>query len=851
VLALLAAWFLVRLLDGARRTAPYAGEGKIPGRVWLTGGLAVVVTVATLIYAYGFTSIYTRPHTRIAASEWIYDNVPQGSIVANETGWDDGLPLSRPDRPYPYPDYFIGQMPLIGVDPATVPADQLATLKAETSLDITGEDTREKWYGRPDPSGYTYPGVLDKLDTIEYYFISSNRQYDSLTRLPMRFPAVVNFYDALFSGELGFERVAEFTSYPHFLGIPLPDQGAEEAWHVYDHNRVQIWRKTDAYSRENAERLILGDVDFDNIVQLWPKDAAGWKGNLKFSRAEREIYSDGGTWSRIFDRDGWQNKAPLVAWVLALQLFGLIALPYLRAVAGGLPARGYFFAKALGLLMATWVVWMIASARWLPFTTPVIALSVLLVALGGLFLVWREAGYNLRAIPGSVRGWWMKDLRLLLLAEAVFWGFFVLVLAVRFANPDLWHQDLGGEKPMDFAYLNAVIKSNFFPPMDPWFAGGYINYYYYGFIIVAVLTKFTGVIPTVAYNLVIPTLFSMMATGVFGVALALQVPLKVTDEGRMVNFTRPMLGIALAAALFVGVLGNLGEWKVLLDNLSNLSTMQFSSGIPGLEKTVKSIDGLVRGMILNGQAMPGRMEWPYWNPTRTIPETINEFPWFTFLYADLHAHMMALPYTVLAIGLALAFLRATPREGFISEAVRLGLMGLVLGALWPINTWDFPTYALVAFAGLGLREWRRDGKITVRGFLSVAWRWALLVVLARLLFQPFHAAYGSAYTSVERWQGTRTTLPDFFIVHGLFLLAIAFALFHDFAFGKGHNGVVRLARPGAHAAAALPDAAGLLPRPATAAVADGVVLRRARAGADLRRGAGRAEGGHRADEHRL
>src|SRR6201999_4369824 len=125
-----------------------------------------------------------------------------------------------------------------------------------------------------------------------------------------------------------------------------------------------------------------------------------------------------------------------------------------------------------------------------------------------------------------------------------------------------------------------------------------------------------------------------------------------------------------------GVLGNLGEVKVLSDNLYQLSDLNFTSGIPGLEKTVKSLDGLVRGMILKGQAMPGRMEWPYWNPTRVITSNsvppITEFPWFTFLYADLHAHMMALPFTVLAIGLALAFLRAPKRDTWLAEILRLG-----------------------------------------------------------------------------------------------------------------------------------------------------------------------------------
>ena len=53
----------------------------------------------------------------------------------------------------------------------------------------------------------------------------------------------------------------------------------------------------------------------------------------------------------------------------------------------------------------------------------------------------------------------------------------------------------------------------------------------------------------------------------------------------------------------------------------------------------------------------GLGDW-YWNPSRVIPplggNEITEFPLFTFIYSDLHAHMIAIPLALLAVSWALA-----------------------------------------------------------------------------------------------------------------------------------------------------------------------------------------------------
>ena len=187
-----------------------------------------------------------------------------------------------------------------------------------------------------------------------------------------------------------------------------------------------------------------------------------------------------------------------------------------------------------------------------------------------------------------------------MVAETLFWALFTVAVLTRWANPDLWHQYRGGEKPMDFAYLNAVLKSTHFPPFDPWFAGGQMNYYYFGFVLIAVLVKATSIVPSIAYNLAVPTLLAFLGTAAFGATLAL-FPGSGRRRGRWLG--RPTL-VALLGALFVAVLGNLGELRVIYDSL---------------HRTIP-------------------IEWWYSNQTRVIhhPDTesgpINELPFFTYLF---------------------------------------------------------------------------------------------------------------------------------------------------------------------------------------------------------------------------
>ncbi len=817
-LALLAAYLLVRVWDGAAKRRASAGwgaaeAGAVPaGRLAglagaltrrvaprdLAAALLVAVVGGTLLYALAFTSIYTRPHSRVEASRWIYENVPKGSVLANEH-WDDGLPL-RVDGKDGFGGWYKG-----------------------VEIPNYNEDTPEK-----------LNLLVERLTEADYVILSSNRLYDSIPRLPMRYPMTTRYYRLLFAEQLGFAKVAEFTSYPQLLGISLPDQSAEEAFSVYDHPKVTIFKKTEAFAPQTVARLLGEGIDWDSIIRVPAVQAPQVREGLNLPTGEREVYAGEGTWSQLFDRDGWANRWPLLAWGLALTALGLLATPLAFVGLGRLADRGFAFAKALGMLLVGWGAWLLASGRVVTFGPAALALPITALAVASGLIVWRRWG--------EVTTFWRRSWRLVVVEEGLFWALFLAFVLVRAGNPDLWHPWMGGEKPMDFAFLNAVVKTAYFPPYDPWWAGGYVNYYYFGFVLVAVLVKLTGIVPQVAYNLAVPTFFALTATGGFAAALNLA----VGRQNRLARADRPhaspagevrrLLPVGLAGAAFVAVLGNLGELRLLLKGMQDVSKVNFETTIPGLLGLAKALDG-ARAVLWQGQNLPFRPEWWYWNASRLIPHPpteagpINEFPYFTFLFGDLHAHMMALPYTLLALAFAINFVRSgaggpkaagasTPADpGRFSLVARLGgkaagllrlqrlvpaecgrevatllLPALVVGALWPLNTWDFPTYAVLMGAALACREYQRRGRVDLGGVWALAWRWGLVLILGWGLFLPFHRSYASAYGSVEPWRGSRTPLDAYLTIHGFFLFLIASYLWVELRHGCGHNGTVRLLR---------------------------------------------------------
>ncbi len=706
-----------------------------------------------------------------------------GSKQATETSWDDALPVSLDG--YDAYDYSMG---------------------------IYRSDLNFEMYWDDDAAKLTrFQSILDQTD---YIFISSNRQWGTTVRIPERYPLTTLYYrdlmgcppnkdvtwcysvaePGMFQGNLGFELVKTVASEPRIAGLTFNSQFAEEAFSVYDHPKVLIFRKTSAYNSD-VTRTILGSVDLSKVIHLTPRKAASFSGTMMLPTDRLAEQQAGGTWSELFHADALFNTQPGVGaalWYVVIMLLGWVMWPFTRLALRGLPDRGYPFARLVAMLTLAYLVWLAGSAG--------IAFSALTITL--IFLVL--LGVN-AAIAYVQREILLKELRerwrYYLLVEGVMLGLFLLFLGVRLGNPDLWHPYKGGEKPMDFSYFNAVLKSTTFPPYDPWFAGGYINYYYFGFVLVGVPVKWLGIVPAIAYNLILPTLFGLLGLGGFSVGWNLleSTRLRKMSDGQEVNSPyrsfRALFGsigawTGLAAVAALQILGNWGTVRMIWHGIQRLATMDVPFEQANLgQHLLWTVQGFFK--LLAGAQLPYPPGDWYWIPSRVYPgEPITEFPAFSFLYADPHAHLMALPITLLALGWALSVLLGKwgwKGWGHILASFFVG--GLAIGALWPTNTWDWPTYlaiGCVAVAYTALRygnacclPWEKFpwGDQLMR---HVWWRKIILAVagvgalgiLSVVMFLPYRQWYGSGYNALDIWSGDHSPFWSYMTHWGGFLFFI-------------------------------------------------------------------------------
>ena len=456
-------------------------------------------------------------------------------------------------------------------------------------------------------------------------------------------------------------------------------------------------------------------------------------------------------------------------WYLVIFCLGWLTFPITFRVFSRLKDRGFGLSKVLGLLMWGYFFWLM-NMLGLSQNTPggLLLAGAVLIIISAICLRkgrWQE-----------LRDWIKDHRRVILFTELVFLILFSLWTFIRSTAPEV----SGTEKPMELAFITSILRADNFPPQDPWLSGYAISYYYFGYVMAAMLIKITGTTAWVGFNLASALWFALTGVAAFSLVYSL-----ISGLGRSKETTNEQDG--KSANLVWSLLGPL--YMLIVSNVEGFLEMLHSRGLfwqTTAEGTLQSrfwswldIQEIVQAPTSPYSWIPERPAgiW-WWRASRVLQdytasgqsrEIIDEFPFFSYYLADLHPHVLSMPFVILAISFAFNFFltfRSENQPGislfewagewFHGKTIPLQnltifpllsnggfwIAALITGSLGFLNTWDFPIY-------VGL-----FGAVYVyRRYQALGWEWQRLLefltfciltgIVGVLLFLPFYVGFSS------------------------------------------------------------------------------------------------------------
>ena len=441
-------------------------------------------------------------------------------------------------------------------------------------------------------------------------------------------------------------------------------------------------------------------------------------------------------------------------WYIILTLLGWLTFPLIYTLFPALADRGYTLARAAGLLIWGYVFWLLASLGVAQNDKGGILFA--LVILIGLSIF---SGLNRQS---EIVNFLQSNKSLIITTEILFFIAFAFLAFVRSANSDL----TGTERPMELAFINGILRSPTFPPQDPWLSGYAISYYYFGYVMTAMLASISGINGSAAHNLMTALVFALGAIGSYGILYNL---LSRADDGKQTTDSDEEPS---ASRLLPSVSALLAPFFLLLvSNFGTLLEIMHQGGLFWVKdpKTGEYSSRFWIWMDMRELSQPpaipfhwiplDRYLW-WWRSSRIIQDydmlgkwtgdVIDEFPFFSFLLGDLHPHVLAIPFSLLAISVALnLFLGGWRGEINFPLGIRLHInyagfafAALVLGGLAFLNTWDILVAAALIVSAYVLWCAHEDG-----------WTWSRLEdlftlaiplgIFSLLLYFPFYLGFSS------------------------------------------------------------------------------------------------------------
>ena len=473
----------------------------------------------------------------------------------------------------------------------------------------------------------------------------------------------------------------------------------------------------------------------------------------------------------------------VVWWYLVVFLVGILAWPICAFLFPAFRDRGYAFARSAGLMLSGFLFWLLADFQVLQNNLGGVLTSLIIVLAITITLQWKGKSPSYRTL-------FRENRTTIFIVEGLFLVTFVLIALWRAANPDI----TGTEKPMELAFINSILRSKTFPPADPWLSGYSISYYYFGYVIISMLIRLTGVVSGIAFNLTAATIFSMTAVGLYGLVFNL---INAPAVQKWLNRGRKQSGPSYLLPLFAPL------FTLIVSNFEGLFEIFYARGW----FWQKAADGSWTSWFwrwVNLQELTTYPTQPLsWEPSRPngvlwwrasrvladykltgdFQEVIDEFPFFSFLLSDLHPHVLALPFAVLALafGLNLILGGAKGKTTFWNIDIHLPLAQIIavpvfIGGMVFMNTWDFPVHlGIFLLCYLAMRV--MDDGWTRERFWDLVAAGVVLGGLSIICYLPFLIGFSSQAGGIVPSFIFYTRGIQLWMMFGTLLIPVIFFLF--------------------------------------------------------------------------
>lgn len=402
-------------------------------------------------------------------------------------------------------------------------------------------------------------------------------------------------------------------------------------------------------------------------------------------------------------------------WYGAVLLITAAAFPITACLFSKFQDRGYIFAKPIGIVFSGFLIWLLSSVHILKFNTIncYICIGIMVSISGTIFLN--------KKFRTEVVSWLKNNYLKIVHIELAFLIIFLSLSYIKGFHPAA---SSGQEKFMDYGFMKIIDKTDYMPPEDMWLANSPINYYYFGQYISTFVTKASGVGVEFGYNFSLITIFTLLTLLSFSIVYnLLKVYLKDNKTNSKINKLVPIIGgvIAALANTFAG----------------NIHYVLF---------------GLLKILPTNGR------EYYYADSTRyigynpdTTDKTITEFPSYSFIVGDLHAHVVNIIFVLTLI--ALLFMYVLSKKDLIDKIkkdksiqIKFAIkelftpiifgLGILLGIFKMTNFWDYPIYIVVAFATFLCTNWIIYKK-KIQSILATIIQTIIILIVSTIISMPF------------------------------------------------------------------------------------------------------------------